>query len=162
MTEDKGTATSDKSAATGAAPVSDKKAADTSEAYQKAAGLESEPASDSDPVMDSINEATADIEQPKPQTAIINQEYEKQRAEAFDNRKTSEDEDDEEDDGTTEPDVNYSEIGSQPNVVEDDSDAIGLVEAAGAEAAWANAPTLTAEARIAARMVFMEFPCVGG
>jgi hypothetical protein len=47
-------------------------------------------------------------------------------------------------------------------VVEDDSDAIGLVEAAGAEAAWANAPTLTAEARIAARMVFMEFPCVGG
>jgi hypothetical protein len=41
-------------------------------------------------------------------------------------------------------------------VDDDDSVAIGLV-AAGAEAAWANAPTLTAEAMIAARRVFMEF-----
>src|SRR6478735_9379736 len=96
MTEDKGTATSDKSAATGAAPVSDKKAADTSEAYQKASGQESEPAQDFDPVIDSINETNDDVEQPKPQTGIINQEYERQRAEAWENRKTSEDEDDDE------------------------------------------------------------------
>jgi hypothetical protein len=44
-------------------------------------------------------------------------------------------------------------------VVDDDSVAIGL--AAGADAACANAPTLTAEATMAARMVFMVFPCVG-
>jgi hypothetical protein len=98
MAEDKGTGTTDKGAAAGGAPVSDKKAADTSEAYQKAAGLESEPASDSDPVIDSMNAAVEglDLEDREPVTGPINPDFEAEKEEAFENRET--------DDGDEDPD----------------------------------------------------------
>ncbi len=120
-TASKGAVGSDKVAAAGAAPVSDKKAADTADAYEKAAGLESEPAQDFDPVIDAINEAAEDIEQPKPQTGLINPGYEKQRAKAFEDRETDEDEDDEDDDATV-PDADHAEVGSHLTQAEDADD----------------------------------------
>ena len=81
---------------------------------------ESEPASDSDPVVDSINEATADIEQPTPQTATSTRST-RAAGEQVENRTTTEDEDEEDDEDVTVPDVNYAEIGSQPTVEADDS-----------------------------------------
>jgi len=120
MAEDKGPGTTDKGAAAGGAPISDKKAADTSEAYQKAAGLEGEPASDNDPVIDSITEATADIEQPEPQTALINPLYEQQRAESFEARGDDEDEDEVEDEDV--PDADHPEVGSHIVAAEESGD----------------------------------------
>jgi len=73
--------------------VSDEKAADTAEAYEQLTDQADKPASDTDPVMDSVNEATADIEQPESQEAPINPDFEKDKEEAFENRDTSEDSD---------------------------------------------------------------------
>jgi len=119
MTEAKTTAADDKVAASGGSPTSDKKAADTADAYEKASGQESEPAQDFDPVIDSINEATKDVEQGKAQTGLINPGYEKQRAEAWGNR-----EDDDEDDVEPEnvPDANHPEVGSHLTEAEDADD----------------------------------------
>jgi hypothetical protein len=85
MPEDKVSESADKGA------VSAKKAADTAEAYEQASGQADKPESDSDPVMDAINEATADIEQPESQEAPINPDYEKDKEEAFENREVDED-----------------------------------------------------------------------
>jgi uncharacterized phage infection (PIP) family protein YhgE len=102
-------ATDDKVAATGGSPTSDKKAADTAQEYEQLTGQADQPASDSDPVMDSINEAIKDIEQPEPQTALINPLYEQQRAEAFEAREADEPEDV---DPENVPDADHTEVGT--------------------------------------------------
>jgi hypothetical protein len=77
MTEAKTTAADDKVAAGGGSPTSDKKAADTAEEYEQLTGQADTPASDSDPVIDAIEESTADIEQPDiGEPAWINKDYE--------------------------------------------------------------------------------------
>lgn len=119
MAEDKGPGTTDKGAAAGGAPTSDKKAADTAKEYEQLTGQADTPASDSDPVMDAINESTKDIEQGKPQTGLINPLYEKQRAEAWDSR---EDDDDEDDEPENVPDADHAEVGSFLTQAEDADD----------------------------------------
>lgn len=95
--------TEDKSAATGAAPASDKKAADTADAYEKASGLEDQPAQDFDPVMDAVDEAVSnlDLGDQEPVTGPINPDFEDEKQEAFDNRET--DDVDEDPDRTEKP-----------------------------------------------------------
>lgn len=82
--------TEDKTAAAGAAPVSDKKAADTAEAYEQASGLDDTGGQDFDPVMDAVNAHldSMDLEDQEPVTGPINPDFEAEKEEAFENRET--------------------------------------------------------------------------
>lgn len=126
MAEDKGS-TASKTAAAGAAPVSDEKAANTSEEYQQLTGQADQPASDSDPVMDSIRKAEEEALKDTPERKappIINQEYERQRAKAFEDRESDEDEDEDEEQENV-PDADHAEVGSFVTEVEEGGDDSG-------------------------------------
>jgi hypothetical protein len=102
MTDGKSTAADEKVAAGGGSPTSDKKAADTAEAYEQMSGLEDQPVQDFDPVMDSINAALEDQDQPElEEPAYINAEYEeREQVEYVD---TSGDDDDSDEDADEKP-----------------------------------------------------------
>lgn len=102
MTDEKTTASDSKVAATGAAPVSDEKAAATAQEYEQLTGQDDTPGGDSDPVMDSILAAEADVEQPDiGEPAWVNKDYEeREQVEYVD---TSGDDDSDDDDSKDEP-----------------------------------------------------------
>lgn len=92
---DKTAASDDKVAAGGGSPTSDKKAADTAEAYEQLTGQGDTPGSDSDPVMDSIRAAEADVEQPDiGEPAWVNKDYEERETVEYNDTSGDDDGDD--------------------------------------------------------------------
>ena len=93
-----------RSAATGAAPVSDEKAAATAEEYEQATGQAEKPASDSDPVMDAIAAAEAEVEQPeREEPAWINKDYEEREQVEYVDISGDDDEDEDSSEDKSEP-----------------------------------------------------------